>query len=387
VGFNYRGETGPYGWPATGGQQGFLDLCGFPKDAFHLYRAFWTEAPMVHLLPHWNWPAREGQPVRVVAYSNGESVELLLNGKILGEQAVPKDHLVEWSVPYRPGILLARARRGKDVVAQAEIFTGGPPAGLRLRSEPAALRADAEDVAVVTVEVVDADARFVPTADILVRFTLDGPGVIIGTGNGNPSSHESDKARQRTTFNGLAQVLIQATAVPGEIVLTANADGLAPVKITIPAQAAGRRPFLGAPSLLLPVKNWRRSGFMDAAPDPSHPAYDPSSWEASVLLTGFPNFLREKQWVAYHSNIVLPSAGPWRLAFSRVHGEGAVYLDHKPLCQIPHRTETFSVDLPGLPPGRDVPLDVRLQNISGGAGLLGVIWLYQPISRVDAAGS
>jgi len=379
VGFNYRGETGPYGWPATGGQQGFLDLCGFPKDAFYLYQAFWTQAPMVHLLPHWNWAGREGEPVRVVSYSNAESVELFLNGKSLGEKAVPKDHLVEWSVPYQPGLLLACARRGAETVAETEVATSGEPAAIRLSSDAAMLRADQEDVAVVKVEIVDSDGRFVPTADVLVQFAVKGPGRIIGTGNGNPASHEADKASRRTTFNGLAQVLIQTTTAAGEIVLTATAGRLSAAEIKIKTQPAPVRS-LAAPSSLFVVKNWRHSAFLDEAPEPSDPAYNPSGWDAVAVLSGFPNFLRQKQWMGYHAKITLPAAGRWRLAFSRVHGEGAVYVNRKPLRPIADRTETFSVDLPDLPPGQEIPLDVRLQNISGGAGLLGVVWVYQNIS-------
>jgi len=377
VGFNYRGERGPYGWPATGGQHGFLDLCGFPKDAFYLYQAFWTKTPMVHLLPHWNWTGREGQPIRMVTYSNGERVELFLDGKSLGEQTVPEDHMIEWSVPYQPGILLALARQGEEIVAQTEVPTSGKPGGIRLRSEPTTLRADLEDMAVVTVEIIDSEGRFVPTADIPTKFNLKGPGLIIGTGNGNPTSHEPDKASQRTTFNGLAQVLIQTTGAAGDIVLTASAEGLSSAEVKITAQPAQRRPFLAAPSSLCPVENWRRSPWLDEAPDPSDPSYDPSSWEAPAPLSGFPNFLREKQWVGYHTKINLPTAGPWRLAFSRVHGAGAVFVKEKLLCQIANRTEAFSVDLPDLPPGSEIPLDVRLQNISGGAGLFGCVWLYE----------
>jgi beta-galactosidase len=279
--------------------------------------------------------------------------------------------------------LRAEARRGKEVVAQTEVRTSGDPAGFRLRSEPATLRADLEDVAVVTVEVVDAEGRFVPTADILAQFSLTGPGRIIGTGNGNPTSHEPDKASQRTTFNGLAQVLVQSSGAAGEIVLTASAGGLSRAEIKITAQPAARRPFLPAPASLQLVRNWRRSPYLEKAPDPADPAYNPSSWEAMVHLTGFPNFLREKQWVGYHAKISLPKAGKWMLAFSRVHGEGIVFLDGRPLGQIAHRTETFLAELPDLPPGTEIPLDVRLQNISGGAGLLGCVWLYRKDSPSD----
>jgi beta-galactosidase len=380
AGFNYRGEGGA--WPRTCAQSGFLDLCGFPKDAFYLYQAFWTGKPMVHLLPHWNWPGKEGQAIRVVAYSNCERVELFLNGKSVGgEQAVPHDHMVEWSVPYQPGILRAEARRGGGIAIQAEVRTSGEPAGIRLSCNTETLRADIEDTAVVTVEIVDSEGTPVPTADILTRFTIEGPGMIIGTGNGDPTSLEPDKASQRTTFNALAQILIQTTGGAGDIVLTAAADRLSSATLKIAAAAAPRRPFLPGPASLQNVGNWRRSPFLDTAPDPSDPSYDPTAWEAFAQLSGFPSFLRQGQWTGYHAKLVIPKPGTWRLAFSRVHGAGAVFINGKQLCEIAQRTESFSVDLPDLPAGRGISLDLRLQNISGGAGLFGCVWLYETASQ------
>jgi len=401
TGFDYRGEPGPYGWPAIGVQLGFLDTCGFPKDAFYLYQAFWTRAPMVHLLPHWNWSGREGEKIRVVAYSNCEKVELFFNGQSLGQKEVPADHAVEWSVPYQPGSLRAEARNQGEIVARTERVTADAPAGLRLRSDPAVLRADAEDVAVVTVEVVDAQQQFVPTADVLVKFDLRGPARIIGVGNGNPASHECDTAKQRLTFNGLCQVLVQATDTAGDIVLTATADGLQVGELKITSQKALRRPFVPVLDYLQLVDNWRKSPAVDVAPglgtgvvtstenkkpvvtgsapslvvDPESESYDPSNWEPVTVHAAFPNFPGPNQVIGYHAEISVPAGRKAKLAFTRVWGTGAVYLNGKPAHKIKAGTESFALDLPARWAGQKVKVDVVLQYIYCGAGINGWVWI------------
>ena len=107
TGFDYRGEPTPFHWPAISSQFGILDTCGFRKDNSYYYEAWWTDKPLVHLLPHWNWPGKEGQPIRVWAHSNCDEVELFLNERSLGRQQVMRNSHVEWQVPYEPGTLIA----------------------------------------------------------------------------------------------------------------------------------------------------------------------------------------------------------------------------------------------------------------------------------------
>lgn len=192
TGFDYRGEPTPYQWPCISSHFGIMDTCGFPKDNFWLYQSWWTERPMVHILPHWNWPGREGQEIDVRAYSNAEEVELLLNGQSLGRQKLAPFSDLKWKVKYAPGALAAHAFRGGRMVAETVVETTGAPASVRLTSDVPGVRADGEDLAVVTVAIVDAGGRVVPTASLPVSFTLAGPGRIIGVGNGDPASHEPD---------------------------------------------------------------------------------------------------------------------------------------------------------------------------------------------------
>src|SRR5215831_507435 len=192
TGFDYRGEPTPYDWPCINSHFGILDTAGFPKDNFWLYQAWWTERPMVHLLPHWSWRGREGQEIDVRAYSNAEEVELFRDGKSLGRQKVAPFSELKWKVKYGVGALSARAFRGDRVVAETSVETTGAPDAIRLTADRAELRADGEDLAIITAAVVDEAGRVVPTANVPVSFFLAGPGRIIGVGNGDPTSHEAD---------------------------------------------------------------------------------------------------------------------------------------------------------------------------------------------------
>ncbi|MCK5909874.1 MAG: DUF4982 domain-containing protein, partial [Caulobacter sp.] len=210
TGFDYRGEPTPFNrWPSISSHFGALDTCGFPKDNYYYYRAWWRSEPLLHLLPHWNCQGREGQPIAVWAHSNCDKVELFLNGKSQGVRAVKANHHVEWSVPYAPGVLEAHGYKNGKVVLRERRETAGPAAALRLTADRVRLTADGQDVAVLKVEVLDAKGRPVPRADDLVRFELSGPIDLIGVGNGNPTSHEPDVALQRKAFNGLAQAIVR----------------------------------------------------------------------------------------------------------------------------------------------------------------------------------
>jgi beta-galactosidase len=192
TGFDYRGEPTPYGWPCINSHFGIMDTCGFAKDNFYYYKAQWSPETVLHLLPHWNWPGKEGQPIDVRAETNLDEVELFLNGTSQGRVAVKKYSEARWKVPYQPGKLLARGYRGGAVVAETSVETTGEPAAVRVTPNTAQVGANGEDVAVYTVEVTDAAGRVVPLAGNKISFELSGPGHILGVGNGDPSCHEAD---------------------------------------------------------------------------------------------------------------------------------------------------------------------------------------------------
>lgn len=192
TGFDYRGETTPFGWPAISSQFGLLDTTGAPKDSAYYLKAAWTSAPMVHVLPHWNWPGRESQPIDVRAYANTDEVELLLNGRSIGRKALQRYGHLQWSVPYEPGNLTARGYRAGQLVATETVTTTGDGSAVRLSLDRAKLHAGG-DVALVRVTIVDREGRIVPTAGQRISFETTGPVRLVGMGNGDPGSHEADK--------------------------------------------------------------------------------------------------------------------------------------------------------------------------------------------------
>ena len=246
TGFDYRGEPQPLGWPSTGSSFGCMDQCGFPKSAFFIHQAEWVmDHPVLQLIPHWNWAGREGQPVKVMAISNADEVELRLNGGAVGPRRPidPIDVSATWDVPYAPGRLEAVGYKGGKEVSRCVVETTGEPTALRLVPDRDALANDGWDAMPVTVEAVDAQGRVVPTAHPLAVFTTSGGGRILGVANGDPICHEPDKADRRTLYNGLAQVIVQSTpGAAGPMTLTASADGLQTATLKIEMKAVAPRP-------------------------------------------------------------------------------------------------------------------------------------------------
>jgi beta-galactosidase len=224
TGFDYRGEPTPYAWPCINSHFGILDMCGFPKDLFYYYRAWWTSEPVLHLFPHWDWPGKEGQNVEVWCFTNCETVELFVNGVTAGWQKVEKNGHAAWTVRYTPGNIEVRGvRDGKTMTTRRE--TTGAPAKVVLRADKNSLVADHEDVVVVAAEIHDAQGRIVPTASNEVQFHVGGPCRIIGVGNGDPSSHEPDRATKRSAFNGLCMALVQSQGGQDAISIEAQSPG------------------------------------------------------------------------------------------------------------------------------------------------------------------
>jgi beta-galactosidase len=227
TGFDYKGEPNPFGWPDISNNTGLMDVCGFPKDKYYYLQSCWSGKPMVHLLPMtWNWPGKDGTNIRVIAFSNAREVELILNGKSLGKQSMPKDGFVAWRVPYQPGRLTARGYTDGRLIATDGLETTDAPARIDLSADRKVLRADGQDALVVAVSILDAKGRLVPDANNQVRFQLSGGGRILGVGNGNPSDHDPDRASERNAFHGHCIAIIQAGSKPESLELSAGSPGL-----------------------------------------------------------------------------------------------------------------------------------------------------------------
>ncbi|MDR3773780.1 MAG: beta-galactosidase GalA [Terracidiphilus sp.] len=250
TGFDYRGEPTPYEWPSINSQFGIVDMCGFPKDTFYYYKAWWGKGPSLHVFPHWNFEGREGDTISVWVYSNMEEVELFVNGQSAGSQKVPHLGHVEWKVKYEPGFIEARGSKDGKVVLTEKRETTGPAVAIRLTADRLEIDADGEDVAVLKVEALDKEGRAVPTAGNLIGLKVSGNGALIGVGNGDPNCQESDKEPRRSLFNGLAQAVVQANWEPGEIHIEAVKEGwdgpeLTPAKLSITTRKVELRPAVG----------------------------------------------------------------------------------------------------------------------------------------------
>lgn len=240
TGFDYRGEPNPLKFPATGSQFGVLDYCGFPKDEAYYIKSWWTDEPVLHIFPHWNLEGHEGEPVSVWAYSNADEVELFVNGKSAGRKPMPENGHLEWSVTYKPGNIKAIGYKDGKKIATAVRETTGKPAAIVLSADRQTISADGRDVAVIEIKLCDSRGRFVPDACLPVTLKIEGPGRILGVGNGDsafraPERPADPSSREFTvdTFNGLAQVIIQSDKTPGEIILNAESPGLKPAAVSI----------------------------------------------------------------------------------------------------------------------------------------------------------
>ena len=234
TGFDYKGEPNPLSFPAVDSEFGLLDYCGFEKDEAYYLRSWWTSDPVLHIFPHWNLQGHEGETVDIWAYSNCDEVELFVNGRSKGRKAMPHDGHLSWAATYAPGTLKAVGYKAGKKVLTETVATTGEPSQLRLSAERTTIKADGRDVSVLTVEVLDKKGRRVPTACVPVNITLEGGARIIGVGNGDPAfhgqQHPAATADARTfsvpTFNGLAQIIIQAEETEGTVSVNVTSEGL-----------------------------------------------------------------------------------------------------------------------------------------------------------------
>ena len=253
TGIDYLGEAR---WPSKNSSSGVIDLCGFPKDAYYFYQSQWTDAPMAHIFPHWNWPGREGKVIPVMVYTNCDSVELFLNGKSFGMKALefPRqgnaggwnryatppvsattaDLHLTWDVPYEKGTLRIVGRKNGKIAVEKELRTTGVPAALRVSMDKSAISADGTDVAHIKIEAVDANGSVVPDASNPVTLQVLGEGRLIGFDNGNPQDHTSMKSNTRKLFNGLALGVVQSSRKKGMITIKASAPGLPDITVQLP---------------------------------------------------------------------------------------------------------------------------------------------------------
>ncbi len=232
TGFDYLGES--WGWPARTNNYGVIDLAGFPKDSYYLYQSFWLDRPMVHILPHWTWPGKEGKLIPVVAYTNAESAELFLNGKSLGRKRMdPNELQIVWRVPYRPGTLVVKAFDGDKEVASEKVSTAGKAYSVKLTADKRTVCADGSGVVHVVAEIIDRKGNPVPYADNEVTFQISGPCIPIGTENGDILDLRANSSLSRKAFMGKLLLMVKSGKTSGDMVVTADSPGLVKGRVKV----------------------------------------------------------------------------------------------------------------------------------------------------------
>jgi beta-galactosidase len=257
TGFDYLGEPTPYYGDITGvkpGSQmyeqmkqmlakqgvrevpsrssyfGIIDLAGFKKDRFWLYQSKWRpDLPMAHILPHWNWPERKGLVTPVHVYTSGDEAELFLNGKSLGRKKKGQyEYRLRWdSVVYQPGELKVVAYKDGKVWAEDVMKTTGKAYQLSMTADRSDINADGKDLVFITVRIEDREELLVPHSNNRLDFSIEGPGRIVATDNGDATSHESFQSHSRKAYNGMCLVIVAADkGATGTLTVKGESKGL-----------------------------------------------------------------------------------------------------------------------------------------------------------------
>ncbi len=209
-GFDYLGEPTPYPYPARSSYFGIVDLAGLPKDVYYMYQSEWTDKPMLHILPHWNWNAADTIDVWSY-YNHADEVELFLNGKSLGTKKKQGDDLhVSWKVQYEPGTLKAISRKNGKTVLEKTMATAGKAAKIELTTDRRIIHPDGNDLAYITVKILDEKGNLVPNADNEILFSIEGNASIAAVDNGYPANLQPFKTSHCKAYNGMCVVIIQA---------------------------------------------------------------------------------------------------------------------------------------------------------------------------------
>jgi beta-galactosidase len=237
TGLDYLGEPTPYQFPAKSSYFGIIDTCGFPKDIYYFYQSQWTQTPVLHILPHWNWEnqVKSETLIPVWVYTNCDEAELFLNGKSMGirEYAKTDDLHLEWSVPYVPGELKAVGKKNGQIILTSIVKTTGPANKIHLIPDRSQIKADGKDLSFITVQIEDLNGNMVPDAQNLIEFSIEGMGTIVGLDNGNPICLESYQGKSRSVFNGMCLIIVRGLNQAGSIFIIAKSDGLQSAKIEL----------------------------------------------------------------------------------------------------------------------------------------------------------
>ncbi|WP_373988649.1 beta-galactosidase GalA [Duganella sp. BuS-21] len=378
TGFDYRGEPTPNEWPSVSSVFGIMDLNGFAKTAYYIHQVQWIkDKPLIHIAPHWNW--KQGENVRVMVMANVERVQLLLNGRALGEQKVDPYRMNNFDVAFEPGKLEAIGYKGGKEVVRTAVETTGAAVSLELVPDRTQLAGDGYDAMPITVRALDTQGRAVPLADNEVTFAVSGGGRSIGHGNGDPNSHEDEKGATRRLFNGLAQLIVQTNYESKDAVtIIANAPGLQAARVTIPVKPVNAVPYVEpADAPLTFVRSWRIAPDGNERPDPNQKL---ASFDMNTWGWGSPP-MRAAAGSKYHlyrasftprKNL---ADGKGRIRFAAIKGKAEIWLNGQLIGKKDsYAAAPLDVTLPSGPGKRDI--NVLIEAEAGqGSGIEGHVTL------------
>ncbi|CAG9978311.1 unnamed protein product [Clonostachys byssicola] len=239
TGWDYLGEPTPY-YSARSSYTGIIDLAGFKKDRFYLYQARWRpDLPMAHILPHWNWPERQGEETPVHVFTSGDEAELFLNGESLGRKKKEEyKYRLRWDdVKYEPGELHVLAYKEGEQWAEATVRTTGEARGIRLTADRSKIASDGLDLSFITADIIDESGDVVPVASNEIHFSVcGGGGKLVATDNGDPADLNVFQSKTRRAFSGKALAIVSAEGgQSGKITVVAKSEGLEGAKLVLEA--------------------------------------------------------------------------------------------------------------------------------------------------------
>ncbi len=225
TGIDYLGEEE---YPMTTEDCGAMDRCAFPKDAYYFYQSQWTDKPVLHILPHWNWKGKEEETIPVWSYTNCDEVELFLNGKSLGKKDftnTDKLHL-EWNVKYQPGELKAIGyKNGRQVIETLKVTTG-EGYSFKASADKNKMAANGTDVVHLKIFITDKNNLEVPTSNEKFKITIKGTAKLLALDNGDPAFKGNFQSTEGSLFNGLALAVVQSTKEKGTITIIIEGTGI-----------------------------------------------------------------------------------------------------------------------------------------------------------------
>lgn len=383
TGFDYRGEPTPFTWPSVSSQFGIMDTCGFPKDSFYFNKACFTDKPMVHLLPHWNW--KKGDKVRVMAVSNCDEVELFLNGRSLGRKSndICNDN-AEWTVDYERGRIMAKAYKNGRCVAKTEQRTAGKPYAICALPDNTVIKNDGHDTAVLNYCVVDKRGVVVPYADNLIHFEVIGDGFVRGVGNGDPNSHESDIKPYRKAYCGWCQALITAKTGGEKLSVRAYADGLEDALITFEVQNVAQ-PVCPQESNSYLLYGFTMSGVTSYKPDPLVNLAD-NDMNSFTPVTLVPHCHQRdfcNGWRIYRATPEIYNTAEYSVSFSYARFHYAEVYVNGVLVDMVNEHKNGNYVIPTFKAEAGTKVDIRIlmrtenENEKYGAGLAGTVEIQE----------